>query len=310
MDKSGRVFCLMGPTAVGKTDLAIELLNDFPFEIISVDSAMVFRDMNIGAAKPTTTELELAPHHLIDLIDPTESYSVASFFKDVTKLIDDIHSAGKLPLLVGGTMMYFRALQQGLSQLPTADEAIRSQLLEQAAQHGWQAMHYRLQQVDPIAARSIKANDSQRIQRAMEVYQITGKPISHFWQQQKKQRSYRFINLALFPNNRAFLHARIAKRFKMMLKMGFIEEVERLRADYALEASMPSMRCVGYRQVWQYLEGELSQQEMLDKGIAATRQLAKRQLTWLRSWPDVHYFEPWQIFLKRQILDSIIDSCY
>lgn len=279
------IICLMGPTASGKTPLAIELVQRYPFEIISVDSAMVYRGMNIGTAKPTADVLQLAPHRLIDLIDPSETYSAGQFCTDALREIESIHANHKIPLLVGGTMMYFRALQNGLAPLPKADAAIREVLQSRADQQGWATLHQELSQIDPVAAARINPNDSQRIQRALEVFQLTGKTMSA-WQAEHTTplASVNIINVALMPNDRAFLHERIAQRFDAMLADGFIDEVQQLYLRGNLHPDLPSIRSVGYRQAWDYLAGITSYDEMRDQAIAATRQLAKRQMTWLRSW--------------------------
>lgn len=282
------VICLMGPTAAGKTDIAIEMASREPYQIISVDSAMIYRGMNIGSAKPDATTLAKAPHKLIDLLEPEQSYSAADFVRDAVRVIDETIAAGKKPLLVGGTMLYFKALQQGLSALPEADAVTRQAIQAQAAQEGWQALHDELKAVDPQSAAIIHPNDPQRLSRALEVYRLTGKTRSQLWQeQQNKPLPYVFHNLAVYPDDRAVLHQRIAKRFHIMLEQGFIEEVEQLRKRPGLSLQNPSMRCVGYRQAWQYLDGEFNRNTLIEKGIAATRQLAKRQLTWLRSWPKI-----------------------
>ncbi|WP_133127534.1 tRNA (adenosine(37)-N6)-dimethylallyltransferase MiaA [Legionella nagasakiensis] len=279
--------CLMGPTASGKTAIACELVQKFPFEIISVDSAMIYRGMDIGTAKPSAQTLSQAPHHLIDILDPPAHYSAAHFCEDVYKLCDVIHGQGKIPLLVGGTMMYFRALQQGLSILPQADEQIRHRILQQAAEEGWLAMHGQLARVDPAAAARIHPNDSQRIQRALEVYQLTGKPLSEFFLAEADNRHpLRFVNLLLMPEQRQWLHHRIALRFEQMLSAGLIEEVRDIVRRWNLTLAHPSMRSVGYRQVFSFLQGEYDYLQLQSKGIAATRQLAKRQLTWLRHWSN------------------------
>lgn len=286
------IFCLMGPTASGKTDLAVQLVQQFPFEIISVDSAMVYRGMDIGTAKPDEEILKIAPHRLIDIRDPAEPYSAAQFCEDAWREIEDIFANGKIPLLVGGTMLYFRALQKGLSELPSADPKLRAKLNAEAEEKGWPALHERLLKVDPTAAQRIHPHDSQRLQRALEVYELTGKNLST-WQQNTRASldDFQIINFALFPQNRKILHERIALRFKKMLEIGFIDEVKKLFARGDLNLDMPSIRSVGYRQVWEFLLGNYSYDEMQEKGIIATRQLAKRQLTWLRSWPDVIYFD-------------------
>ena len=281
---------LMGPTASGKTGLAVELAQRFPVELISVDSALVYRDMNIGTAKPDAATLARAPHHLIDIISPVEAYSAAQFCNDALCLMADITARGKVPLLVGGTMLYFKALEGGLSDLPQADPELRKQLEEQAEIHGWPALHFELSKVDPEAAARLEPADAQRIQRALEVYKLTGMPMSQHFSTTTDQSAlpYRLLKLALLPSDRAALHARIAKRFEAMLEQGLVEEVKRLRETYPLRLSMPSMRCVGYRQSWEFLDGSLDSTELREKGIAATRQLAKRQMTWLRSMQEVH----------------------
>lgn len=283
-------FCLMGPTASGKTALACELIQHFPFEIISIDSAMIYRDLNVGSAKPDVALLAQAPHHLIDIIDPTESYSVAKCCDDVLACGREIEARGHVPLLVGGTMMYFRALQQGLSVLPEADPTVREAFLKEAHEMGWDSLYQQLQHCDPISANRIHSHDKQRILRALEVYTITDKPLSYWWTQNDRANCIRYHNIILMPEDRAWLHARIAQRFEEMLQQGLIEEVQNLLTNWSLSAEHPSMRCVGYRQVWQYLHEHNNHQLLLDQGIAATRQLAKRQLTWLRHWPEGDYF--------------------
>lgn len=283
---------LMGPTASGKTDLAVALTEALPCEIISVDSALIYKGMDIGSAKPETEVLAKAPHQLVDILDPAKAYSAADFREDALALMAEITARGKIPLLVGGTMMYFKVLRDGMAQLPSADEQIRQQLLQQAEEQGWETLHQRLIEVDPEASQRIKPADTQRLQRALEVYELTGKPLSQWHREQEGQRlPYNVINLAVSPEDRAVLHERIALRFKLMLEAGFLDEARQLFERGDLNTSMPSVRCVGYRQAWSYLEGEYSYEEMIEKGIIATRQLAKRQLTWLRSWPDVHWLD-------------------
>lgn len=286
------IICLMGPTASGKTPLAVSLVQQFPCEIISVDSAMVYKGMDIGTAKPDAATLKIAPHRLIDLVDPSVPYSAGQFRVDALREIDDIVKRGKIPLLVGGTMMYFRVLHQGLAALPRADADIRAQLQARAENESWAALHAELQQVDPDAAKRINVQDGQRIQRALEVYLLTGKPISH-WQTNETSplSGYQVHHLAIAPLERARLHERIAQRFQLMLDEGFIEEARGLYERGDLTADLPSIRSVGYRQAWRYLAGEISLDEMREQAIVATRQLAKRQLTWLRSWKDVVWFE-------------------
>jgi tRNA dimethylallyltransferase len=283
---------LMGPTASGKTSAAVELYRKLPVELISVDSALVYRDMDIGTAKPDAETLKLAPHHLIDVIDPTESYSAARFRTDALQLMAEIIARGKVPMLVGGTMLYFNALQGGLGELPQADAQIRARLDAEALQLGWPAMHAKLAEIDPVTAARLQPSDAQRIQRALEVHAITGKTMTQiFAEQQSAQLPYRLLKLALVPDDRSVLHQRIALRFDQMLAAGLVDEVSALRSKYpALHAELPSMRCVGYRQAWQYLDGEIGLDALREKGIAATRQLAKRQLTWLRGMDDTVNF--------------------
>ncbi|KTD79293.1 tRNA (adenosine(37)-N6)-dimethylallyltransferase MiaA [Legionella waltersii] len=299
------VFCLMGPTASGKTGLASELVQHFPFEIISVDSAMIYRGMDIGTAKPTKEELAKAPHFLIDIKEPNQSYSAAEFCTDAVRLCDEIIKRGNIPLLVGGTMMYFNALQNGLSSLPEADEAIRRSLEDEAALRGWEALHSQLMEVDPQTAARVHANDTQRIQRALEVYHLTGKSLSSFLADQVHQSPYHFVSLVLFPEQRSWLHERIAQRFDLMIKEGFIDEVIKLQKQWGLTMSFPSMRCVGYRQVLEHLQGQWDYATMREKGIAATRQLAKRQLTWLRHWERAMYFDSQTSTFNADILAKI-----
>lgn len=295
----------MGPTASGKTHLAFDLLNHFPFEIISVDSAMIYREMNIGTAKPTQEELLRAPHHLIDIIDPVDSYSAAQFCTDAFALCDLIIKKGKIPLLTGGTMMYFNALQKGLSVLPKANETIRLQIENEAMRNGWGALHEQLAVVDPETAARIHAHDAQRIQRALEVYYLSGITLSTFRAEQKNLSDYRFINFALFPQDRSWLHDRIAQRFNLMLTEGLVPEVQALQEKWALQPAMPAMRCVGYRQILEHLQGLYDHSTMRDKGIAATRQLAKRQLTWLRHWDDAFLYDSQNSTFSAQIIAKI-----
>jgi len=279
---------IMGPTASGKTAAALELARHIPCEIISVDSALVYRGMDIGTAKPTRAEQDSVPHHLIDILDPSQSYSAMQFRQDALRLTQDIIGRGRLPLLVGGTMLYFKVLRDGLDELPQADPALRAQLDQEAGRLGMPAMHARLAELDPVTAQRLKPNDSQRIQRALEITLLTGKPMSSMLAQQQSQPlPFELLPLALEPADRAVLHARIAQRFDLMLRNGaLLDEVESLRRRGDLHVGLPSMRCVGYRQAWEYLDGEIDATALRDKGIAATRQLAKRQLTWLRSMPD------------------------
>jgi tRNA dimethylallyltransferase len=279
---------IMGPTASGKTGLAVELYQHLPVELISVDSALVFKDMDIGTAKPVASILARAPHHLIDLIPPTEVYSAATFRKDALKLMAEITARGKVPLLVGGTMLYFKALQGGLSQLPEADSNVRQKLDAQASQIGWPAMHDKLAEIDPETAARLEPADAQRVQRALEVYEISGKTMTELHQSSMSDKlPYQLLKIALTPSDRSVLHDRIAIRFDDMLKQGFVDEVKRLLLKYpSLNADMPSMRCVGYRQALEHLAGNYDVAELRDRGIFATRQLAKRQLTWLRGMDD------------------------
>nr|WP_198982230.1 tRNA (adenosine(37)-N6)-dimethylallyltransferase MiaA [Herbaspirillum sp. ASV7] len=279
---------IMGPTASGKTAAALEIARRIPSEIISVDSALVYREMDIGTAKPTPDELAEVPHHLIDIIDPTEAYSAMQFRQDALRLSMEIAARGKLPLLVGGTMLYFKVLRDGLDELPQADPALRAQLDEEAARVGMPAMHARLATLDPVTAARLKPNDSQRIQRALEITLLTGQPMSSLLSQKPAEPlPFKLLPLALEPSDRAVLHERIAMRFDLMLRDGALEqEVRALRARGDLHLGLPSMRCVGYRQMWEHLDGSIDAATMREKGIAATRQLAKRQLTWLRSMPE------------------------
>jgi tRNA dimethylallyltransferase len=273
---------LMGPTASGKTAVAMALADRFPVELISVDSAQVFRDMDIGTAKPDRATLARYPHRLIDLISPEESYSAARFRADALAAMAEITAAGKIPLLVGGTMMYFRALLHGLADLPQADAELRTAIDADAAAHGWPAVHARLAELDPVTAARLHPTDSQRLQRALEICQLSGRPMSELLAESEKQKPpYDFLQIALLPSDRAVLHERIAQRFAAMLSDGLDEEVRHLRQKYRLHLNLPSMRCVGYRQTWEAQDGLIPASELRDRGIFATRQLAKRQITWL-----------------------------
>lgn len=290
--KQPRVIFVMGPTASGKTDLAMQLCDRLPCDLISVDSAMIYRGMDIGTAKPDPETLAAYPHRLVDILDPAEAYSAARFREDALTEIAEIQARGRIPLLVGGTMLYFNALQQGLAKLPEADPALRARLEAEAAEQGWPALHARLARVDPESARRLKPTDSQRLQRALEVFELTGKPISEHWREQAEARlPFDILPLALMPGDRARLHRRIEQRFDLMLASGFEEEVRRLWERGDLHERMPSIRCVGYRQMWSWFSGEYDRETMRYRGIVATRQLAKRQLTWLRGWPDVHWLD-------------------
>ncbi|WP_042151336.1 MULTISPECIES: tRNA (adenosine(37)-N6)-dimethylallyltransferase MiaA [unclassified Pseudoalteromonas] len=281
----------MGPTAAGKTDLAIQLCQTLNTEVISVDSALVYRDMDIGTAKPSADELAQAPHHLIDMLDPSEVYSTANFCTDALNKIEALHAQGKIPLLVGGTMMYFKSLLEGISPLPEADVEIRKHLEIEANEKGWPALHEELTSVDPVAASRISENDSQRINRALEVYRITGKPMSELQNVKTGALPYKVLQFAIAPEDRSVLHQRIEQRFKIMLDQGFEKEVKALYNREDLNVKLPSIRCVGYRQMWDYFEGDIDYDEMVFRGIVATRQLAKRQLTWLRGWENVTWLE-------------------
>jgi tRNA dimethylallyltransferase len=284
-----KAIFLMGPTASGKTGAAVHLYSKLPVEIISVDSALVFKDMNIGTAKPDAETLTQAPHHLIDIIPPTEAYSAANFRTDALKLMADITARGKIPLLVGGTMLYFKALEGGLSGLPEANQEVRDKLDAEATQIGWPAMHSKLASIDPETAARLMPNDMQRIQRALEVYEITGETMSRlFTKQTSEALPYKVLKIALVPSDRKMLHARIEARFEQMLKDGFVDEVRALIAKYpSLTPESTSMRCVGFRQALEHLAGDYDLAELRDRGIFATRQLAKRQLTWLRGMDDL-----------------------
>lgn len=283
---------LMGPTASGKTAVAVQLATTLPCEIISVDSALVYKGMNIGTAKPDAATLARAPHHLINIIEPHESYSAARFRDDALALMREITERGNIPLLVGGTMLYFKSLVEGLNDLPEADSTVRLIIETMAEEEGWPAVHEKLRKVDPETAARLEPNDSQRVQRALEIFYITGKSMTDLLKKPKYVYfPYTPIRIALLPGDRAALHDRIALRFEKMLDDGLVDELRNLRDEYALEPDMPSMRCVGYRQVWDFLADRISRAELLEQGIAATRQLAKRQLTWLRSTENLTEFD-------------------
>ena len=285
------VIAIMGPTASGKTGLALDIAAKVDSEVISVDSALVYKGMDIGTAKPSQDEQAGVVHHLIDIIDPAESYSVSQFVNDTNALIGDILSRGKVPILAGGTMMYFNALINGISPLPKSDEKIRDEISQQAQRLGWSKLHDELRGVDPISGERIHPNDPQRITRALEVYRSTGKTLTHWQQQEGEKCPYNIAQFAIAPADRAVLHERIATRFDMMLEQGFEKEVVKLYERSDLHEDLPSIRSVGYRQMWQYLDGQLSYAEMRERGIIATRQLAKRQLTWLRGWEQVTWLD-------------------
>jgi tRNA dimethylallyltransferase len=299
---------LAGPTASGKTAAALVLAQHWDTEIISVDSALVYRGMDIGSAKPSAAEQAAVVHHLIDIRDPLQAYSAAEFVRDATALIHAIHARGKLPLLVGGTMLYFKALADGLDDMPPANAAVREQLSQEAADQGWPALHAQLATVDPATAQRLAPADGQRIQRALEVYRISGLPLSHFHAARTKVTAGPASNsllVSLEPTDRAWLHARIAQRFDTMLAGGFLDEVKALRARGDLHIDLPSMRCVGYRQAWEALDGLWPLPELRDKGIFATRQLAKRQITWLRSMPQRHIVACDSADALRQVLQRV-----
>lgn len=283
----------MGPTGSGKTETAVKLAKEFDGEIISVDSALVYRGMDIGTAKPTMAERQGIVHHLIDICDPADAYSAAAFRNDAIRIIGKIIDRGKLPILAGGTMLYFWALQQGLSPLPSANSVVRESLEAAKKREGVEAMHHRLEAIDPVSASRIKPNDWQRIQRALEVFEITGSTLTAIIEKAPAEESpYEYINIALWPEDRLALHMRLAKRFHKMLELGFLDEVQDLFDREDLNHDLPSIRSVGYRQAWDFLAGDLEFDEMIDKAIVATRQLAKRQYTWLRKWKDIHNFDP------------------
>ena len=297
------VLFLMGPTASGKTALAVALVERLPFEIVSVDSALVYRGMDIGTAKPDADTLRLAPHRLVDILDPADVYSAGRFRVDALSEIAAIHASGRFPLLVGGTLLYFRALEQGLAELPVADPTIRARLGEELAEHGNAVMHARLARCDPTAAARIHPHDSQRIQRALEVYELTGRPLTELCARPCDETlPFRVVKLIVAPADRRILHDRIQIRFDLMLEQGLIAEVERLRARGDLDLTKPSMRAVGYRQVWEYLDGLLDRVAMIEHAVVATRQFAKRQLTWLRADTAASWLDSGQPQLLEQVL--------
>ena len=294
---------LMGPTASGKTALAIELRKHLPVEIISVDSALIYRGMDIGTAKPTAEELSQAPHRLIDILDPALPYSAADFRRDALNVMGEITAQGKIPLLVGGTMLYFKALLEGLSPLPSADPAIRSEIEQIAQKQGWDEIHRRLAEVDPVAAARIHPNDPQRLSRALEVYLISGQTLTEMTQTAGEELPYNVFQFAIAPQDRKILHERIEQRFHQMINAGFEDEVRALYQRGDLHVDLPSIRCVGYRHMWSYLDGEISHDEMIYRGVCATRQLAKRQITWLRGWENIHWLDSEQ---PQQALDTVM----
>ncbi|GAA5189831.1 tRNA (adenosine(37)-N6)-dimethylallyltransferase MiaA [Ferrimonas gelatinilytica] len=282
---------LMGPTASGKTDLAIALRQHLPVDLISVDSALIYKGMDIGTAKPSQEEQAAAPHRLIDILDPAQSYSAADFARDALNEMTAIQESGRIPLLVGGTMLYFKALLEGLSPLPSADPEVRRKIEQEAREKGWQALHDQLANLDPVAAKRIHPNDPQRLSRALEVYKISGQTLTELSQQKRPPLPFRAVQFAIAPTERSILHQRIEHRFKSMLAQGFESEVRALYERGDLHPDLPSIRCVGYRQMWSYLKGEITYDNMVAQGIAATRQLAKRQLTWLRGWEGVNWLD-------------------
>ncbi|CAM0556817.1 tRNA (adenosine(37)-N6)-dimethylallyltransferase MiaA [Halomonas sp. ATBC28] len=300
---------LMGPTAAGKTDAAMALHERLGHELISVDSAMVYRGMDIGSAKPSASELARAPHHLIDIRDPAEPYSAADFRVDALSLMRQISAAGKVPLLVGGTMLYYKRLVEGVANLPSADPAIRQRLEAQWQNEGLLSLHQRLAEVDALSAQRIHPNDPQRVMRALEVYYASGRPMSELWaEQQPETFPWRVLSIALAPSDRSLLHQRIAQRFEVMLGEGLINEVAALKKRNDLHLGLPAMKSVGYRQVWEYLEGEYDYASLVERGVIATRQLAKRQLTWLRSWPELNWVDSQRSDALDQVLKLVRDS--
>ncbi|MFT7235547.1 MAG: tRNA dimethylallyltransferase [Methylophagaceae bacterium] len=298
----------MGPTAAGKTDLALQLVSSYPAEIISVDSALVYRGMDIGTAKPSPSLLAKYPHHLVNIIEPTQHYSVGDFRRDALILMADITNRGRIPVLVGGTMLYFKALQQGLADLPVADKAIRARLNQQIAQGGLKSLHNRLMQVDPVSAKRIHQNDPQRLQRALEVYEITGKSLTELTQSSQSEIPYRLTKVIVSPFDRSVLHARIAKRYQVMMANGFLEEVNALYQDKDCHTALPAIRAVGYRQLWRHLSDEYDLDEAIEKAIIATRQMAKRQLTWLRAQEDGTWFDTGKGLPMDQIISFLSDK--
>jgi tRNA dimethylallyltransferase len=306
-----RAVCLMGPTAAGKTDLAIELTRELPFELISVDSVQVYRGMDIGAAKPSPEILKAHPHRLIDIRDPWETYSAGEFCRDVVTAMHEITAAGHIPLLTGGTMLYFQALQRGLAELPDGDSDLRARLDERAATEGWPALHAELKLLDPVTADRIRPNDTQRIQRALEVCISSGEPMSELLSTTAPPVAANYLNIALQPSDRQILHERIAARLEHMLAEGLLEEVQALLAQPRMSPDKPAMRAVGYRQIGLHLAGELTLDEAQAKAVIATRRLAKRQLTWLRSWPDLHVVDclsAERLVILRKIVHSWLEG--
>ncbi len=306
--KQPPVICLMGPTASGKTALAMDLHDALPCDIVSVDSALIYRDMDIGTAKPTVEELAKYPHRLINLRDATQSYSAADFCHDALAQIDEIRANNRIPLLVGGTMMYFKSLIEGISPLPAADTDIRAKIEAEAKENGWQAMHEQLSQIDAEAAQRIHPNDPQRITRALEVFRLTGNTLSQLTQIKGAKLEGDVLQFAITAQERSTLHERIEMRYQQMMTQGFEQEVIQLKNRVDLHEDLPSIRCVGYRQMWQYLNGEFDRDEMIFRGVCATRQLAKRQLTWLRNWPNLHWLTTGDKTNLAQVL-AIVGKC-
>ena len=302
------VITLRGPTASGKTHLTINLSNKLPLEIISVDSVMVYRGLNIGSAKPDQQTLENYPHHLIDICDPSFNYSLGNFYEDVNKAIKIILSKRRTPILVGGTMMYFNALSKGLSDLPSSDHAIRKKIEDEADEIGWPELHKRLSEIDPVSGEKIKSNDKQRIQRALEVYELSGKPLSSFFSDNRKKSDYEFFNISLFPDDRETLYKRIEDRFDQMLNLGLVDEVRALLNRPELSSSHNSMKSIGYKEICAHLEGKQTLIEAKEKSILATRRLAKRQLTWLRSLDDSQKINTFDNDLNKKLYNLISDE--
>ena len=302
------VVTLRGPTASGKTDLAIDLSDRLPIEIVSVDSVMVYRGLNIGSAKPDQKTLNNYPHHLIDICDPSVNYSLGDFYEDANEAIKLIHSKERIPMLVGGTMMYFNTLTKGLSDLPSSDQAIRKKLEDEADEIGWPELHKRLSRIDPVSGEKIEVNDKQRIQRALEVYELSGKPLSSFFSDNRKKSEYEFFNISLFPDNRETLYKRIEDRFDQMLDHGLVDEVRALLNRPELSSSHNSMKSIGYKEICAHLEGKQTLIEAKEKSILATRRLAKRQLTWLRSLDDSQKINTFDNDLNKKLYNLISDE--
>jgi tRNA dimethylallyltransferase len=307
-DRLPLALFLMGPTASGKTELAIRLRQKYPVEIISVDSALIYKGMDIGTAKPDEREQQLAPHRLIDILDPAQSYSAADFRRDALQAMNEIASQGKIPLLVGGTMLYFKALLEGLSPLPAANPEIRQQIEQEALTKGWSVLHDELKEIDPVSAARIHPNDPQRLSRALEVFRISGKTLTELTQTKGESLPFRVKQFAIAPKDRAELHRRIELRFDKMMEAGFEQEMKTLHAREDLHPDLPSIRCVGYRQMWDYLDGNGTLDEAIYRGICATRQLAKRQITWLRSWDNLAWLDSEDIEQSLETLSEAIAS--